>query len=169
MFRATTYTLSASPCNISSAVLRTSLTALFCSAVLFAQAGDALAVAKAEKASTREAKKVVTNVTVDGPKIKCHQWGYMVVELKVTKTETTGSNGKPVVSIHINSVVWPTFPNHTPRSIYINQQALPLLQEETLQLQAASGKKMENISGASNTTVSWVASLQGALAKAETP
>ena len=93
----------------------------------------------------------------------------MVVELKVTKTETTAANGKPVVSIHINSVGWPTFPNHTPRSIYINQQALPLLQAETLQLQAASGKKIVNISGASNTTVSWVASLQGALLKAQTP
>jgi hypothetical protein len=168
MFRATTYTLSVSPCNIFPAVLRTSLTALFCSAVLFAQAGDALAVAKTEKAATREAKKVVTNVTVDGPKVKCHQWGYMVVELKVTKTETTTA-GKPVVKIHINSVSWPTFPNHTPRSIYINQQALPLLQQETLQLQATSGTKIVNISGASNTTVSWKASLQGALSKAETP
>jgi hypothetical protein len=168
MSRTTTYTSSDSPCKLYSAVLRTSLTALFCSAVLFAQAGDALAVAKADKASTREAKKVVTNVTVDGPKIKCHQWGYMVVELKVTKTETT-TGGKPVVKIHINSVSWPTFPNHTPRSIYINQQALPLLQAETLQLQATSGTKMVNISGASNTTVSWVASLQGALTKAETP
>src|SRR5579871_6880424 len=158
MFRATTYTSNGSPCNIFSAVLRPSLTALFCCAVLFAQAGDALAAAKAEKAPTREAKKVVTNVTVDGPKIKCHQWGYMVVELKVTKTEVTGSNGKPTVTIHINSVSWPVFPNHTPRSIYINQQALPLLQAETLQLQAASGTKLVNISGASNTTVSWKAS-----------
>jgi hypothetical protein len=151
MFRGTTYTLSALPCNISSAVLRTSLTALFCSAMLFAQAGAALAVAKTEKAATREAKKVVTNVTVEGPKVKCHQWGYMVVELKVTKTETTAASGKPVVSI------------------YINQQALPLLQAETLQLQASSGTKLITISGASNTTVSWKASLQGALAKALTP
>jgi hypothetical protein len=150
-------------------VLRASLTALFCSAVLFAQAGDALAVAKTEKAASREAKKVVTNVTVDGPKVKCHQWGYMVVELKVTKTETTAANGKSVVKIHIDSVSWPTFPNHTPRSIYINQQALPLLQAETLQLQASSGSKIITISGASNTTVSWKASLQGALTKAETP
>jgi hypothetical protein len=137
--------------------------------VLFAQVGDALAVAKTEKAATREAKKVVTNVTVDGPKIKCHQWGYMVVELKVTKTETTAAGGKPVVKIHIDSVSWPGFPNHTPRSIYINQQALPLLQAETLQLQAAYGAKLVNISGASNTTVSWRASLQGALLKAQTP
>jgi len=149
-------------------VLRPSLTALFCSAVLFAQAGDALAVAKAESHATREAKKVVTNVTVDGPKVKCHQWGYMELELKVTKTETTAGS-KPVVKIHINSVSWPVFPNHTPRSIYINQQALPLLQAETLQLQAASGAKLVNISGASNTTVSWRASLQGALLKALTP
>ena len=37
---------------------------------------------------------------------------------------------------------------------------------ETLQFQASAGTKLENISGASNTTVSWKASLQGALAKA---
>jgi hypothetical protein len=150
-------------------VLRPSLTALFCSAVLFAQAGDALALAKTEKATTREAKKVVTNITVTGPSVKAHQWGFMEVQLKVTKTETTGAGGKPVVTIHINSVSWPIFPNHTTRSIYINQQALPLLQGETLQLQAASGSKLVNIAGATHTTVAWRTSLQAALAKAETP
>jgi hypothetical protein len=149
-------------------VLRPSLTAVFCSAVLFAQAGDALALAKTEKAATREAKKVVTNITVTGPSVKAHQWGFMEVQLKVTKTETT-VGGKPQVTIHINSVSWPIFPNHTTRSIYINQQALPLLQGETLQLQAASGAKLVNIAGATHTTVAWRTSLQAALAKAETP
>ena len=36
-------------------------------------------------------------------------------------------------------------------------------------LQASAGTKLENISGATHTTVSWRASLQAALAKAETP
>ena len=93
----------------------------------------------------------------------------MVVQLKVVKTEITSASGKPTVSIKITSVSWPTYPDHTPKSKYINAQALPLLQGETLQLQACAGAKLENISGASNTTVSWRASLQAALAKALTP
>ncbi len=131
--------------------------------------GNALAAARSTKAGTSIKKKVVTTETVTGPSIKCHQWGFMVVQLKVVKTEITSASGKPSVSIKITGISWPTYPDHTPKSKYINAQALPLLQGETLQLQASSGTKLENISGASNTTVSWKASLQGALAKALTP
>ncbi len=131
--------------------------------------GNALAAARSTKAGTSIKKKVVTTETVTGPSIKCHQWGFMVVQLKVVKTEITSASGKPSVSIKITAVSWPTFPDHTPKSKYINAQALPLLQGETLQFQAAAGTKLENISGASNTTVSWKASLQGALAKALAP
>jgi hypothetical protein len=150
-------------------VLRPFLCAIFCCAVLLSQAGDALAFARSASSGTREAKKVVTNVTVNGPPVKCHQWGFMEVQLNVTKTETTGAAGKPTVSIKINSVSWPVFPNHTSRSIYINQQALPLLQGETMQLQATAGTKLINISGASQTTTAWKTSLQAALLKSETP
>jgi uncharacterized protein with FMN-binding domain len=168
MFRATTFTLSGSPCNLVFAVLRKSLTLTFCSAVLFSMVGNAYAVSQTAKAGTSIKKKVVTTETVSGPSVKCHQWGFMVVQLKVVKTVVTGA-GKPKVSIKITSVSWPTYPDHTPKSKYINAQALPLLQTETLQLQASSGRKLENISGATNTTVSWRQSLQAALAKALTP
>ena len=97
------------------------------------------------------------------------QWGFLELQLNVTRTETTGAGGKPAVAIKINNVTWPVFPNHTSRSIYINQQALPLLQGETMQLQASAGTKLINISGASQTSVSWRASLQAALLEAETP
>ena len=74
------------------------------------------------------------------------------------------------MSIKINSVSWPIYPDHTPKSKYINAQALPLLQGETLQLQASPATKLENISGRDATRrVAWRASLQAALAKAETP
>jgi hypothetical protein len=149
-------------------VLRKSLTTAFCVAVLFTQSGSAFALVRAAKSNTTAKKKVVTNIVVNGPVVKCHEWGFMEVQLKVTKTETT-VNGKPSVSIKINSVSWPIYPTHTPRSIYINAQALPLLQGETLQLQASAGSKLINISGATHTTVSWRQSLQAALAKAETP
>jgi uncharacterized protein with FMN-binding domain len=150
-------------------VLRKSLTVAFCSAVLFSMVGNAYAVSRSAKAGTAIKKKVVTSETVTGPSVKCHQWGFMIVQLKVVKTVVTAGSGKPKVSIKITSVGWPTYPDHTPKSKYINAQALPLLQTETLQLQASSGTKLENISGATNTTVSWRQSLQAALAKALTP
>jgi hypothetical protein len=160
-------------------VPRKTLTAAFCVAVLSTQTGSAFALARADKSSTTIKKKVVTNVTVSGPIVKCGphnsltsltngQWGFMQVQLQVTKTVTT-ANGKPSVSIKINKVSWPVSPTHTSRSIYINAQALPLLQGETLQLQASSAAKLVNISGATHSTVSFRASLQAALAKAETP
>ena len=57
--------------------------------------------------------------------------------------------GKPTVSIKITSVGWPVYPDHTPKSKYINAQALPLLQFETLKLQAIRpATDMPVISGA---------------------
>jgi uncharacterized protein with FMN-binding domain len=164
MFRAGAYTSSVSPCRIGVAVLRKALMTLFCASALFVQTGNAFALARSAKAPTTTKKKVVTTVTVTGPTVKCHAWGFMIVQLKVIKTVV----GKKV-SIKITGVSWPTYPDHTPKSKYINAQALPLLQGEVLQLQASSGTKLENISGATNTTVAWRTSLQAALLKAETP
>jgi len=80
-----------------------------------------------------------------------------------------GSGPSAKVSIKILAVTWPIYPDHTPKSVYINNQALPLLQGETIQLGAASGTKLQNISGATHTSVAWQASLQAALALAEKP
>jgi hypothetical protein len=150
-------------------VLRKSLIAVSCSALLLVWAGNAFALVRSAKAPTTIKKKVVSNITVTGPNVKCHQWGYMQLQLKVVKTEVTTASGKPQVTIKITAVSWPIYPDHTPKSKYINAQALPLLQQETMQLQASSGTKLINISGATHTTVSWRESLQGALAKALTP
>jgi hypothetical protein len=130
--------------------------------------GNAAALPRTAKTPTTAKKKVVSNLTVLGSVEKCHQWGPLQVRLKVIKTEITGA-GKPKVSIKITSADWAIYPDHTPKSVYINAQALPLLQTETLQLQANAGKKLENISGATHTTVSWRDSLQVALAKALKP
>ena len=150
-------------------MLRKTLTTVFCSAVLLALAGNAFALVQTAKTPTVAKKKVVSNITVTGPNVKCHQWGFMTVQLHVTKTVVTPTGGKPVVTIKITGVSWPVYPDHTPKSKYINAQALPLLQQETMALQASAGTKLQNISGATHTTVSWRISLQAALAKAETP
>jgi uncharacterized protein with FMN-binding domain len=156
-------------------VLRKSLTLSSCALALFVQTGNAWPVARAHKAPTApkkkavKAQKVVRAVTITGPSVKCHQWGFMQVQLKVVKTVKTLRNGKKTVAIKITKVSWPIYPDHTPKSVYINDQALPLLQQETLQLQASAGTKLENIAGATHTTVSWRQSLQKALAQAKKP
>jgi hypothetical protein len=132
-------------------------------------AGNAFALVRSAKAPSTMKKKVVTTETVTGPVVKCHQWGFMQVRLTVIKTEVTNGSGKPQVSIKITAVDWPVYPTHTPKSRYINAQALPLLQGEVMQLQASSGTKLVNIAGATHTTVSWRESLQAALAQALKP
>ncbi|MBV8257473.1 MAG: FMN-binding protein, partial [Actinobacteria bacterium] len=60
----------------------------------------------------------------------------------------------------------PVFPNHTDRSIFINQQALPLLESETLAANySLNGIQM--ISGATYTSQGFLQSLQSALLKAQ--
>jgi hypothetical protein len=104
-----------------------------CSAVLYAWTGLAFALVRTAKAPTAAKKKVVSNVAVTGPSVKCHQWGFVQVQLKLMKTEVTSASVKPQVSIKITAVSWPVYPTHTPKSVYINAQALPFLQQETLQ------------------------------------
>lgn len=157
-------------------MIRKAVTYFCCLAALATPVSNAFALARAAgRATSKIAKKTVpqetTTVTkevVDGPIVKCHHWGYMEVQLAVIKTVKTDGS-KKTVSIRITKVSWPVFPNHTPRSIQINIQALPLLQQETMQFQAQAANDLINISGASNTTVSWLTSLQAALTKAETP
>lgn len=136
-------------------MLRKSLTTIFVVAALTGPAANALAATRT--ASRSDVKKITTDLTVDGPVVKCHQWGYMEVQLKVAKT-VAGSK----TTFKILAVNWPIFPNHTPRSFEINTQAIPLLQQEVLQLQMSAVSELQNISGASNTTVSWTYSLEGA-------
>src|SRR5262245_61822703 len=98
MCREITYTSSGSPCKLESAVLQKSLIAVFCSVVLFAWTGEAFALVHSAKAPTTTKKKVVSNITVTGPTVKCHQWGFLELQLKVQKTVVTSATGKPKVS-----------------------------------------------------------------------
>jgi hypothetical protein len=123
----------------------------------------------------RAANKAVTQTeTVNGSVVGCgpvtgyppgfssHEFGFLQVQLKVSRTIANGR-----VKFKILAVSWPVFPNQTPRSIYINEQALPLLQHEVLQLQPTSGDQLQNITGASGTTAASRISLQAALLQIE--
>lgn len=133
------------------------------SAALILPFGNAVAVAAAPKAKAK--KKIITlTKTVDGAQGNAGQWGTVQVTLIVKKTTTTLGKRKSVAR-KITDVKVPVFPNHTSRSIYINQQALPLLVQEVLQ--AGIGmKNLQLISGATATSYAFADSLQAALVAA---
>ena len=72
---------------------------------------------------------------------------------------------KKKVARKITKVVVPVYPNHTDRSVFINQQALPILIQEELSAQFKSNIQM--ISGATATSYAFAQSLQSALLAAK--
>jgi uncharacterized protein with FMN-binding domain len=128
----------------------------------------AVPVANAAAAATRSTqaklipkKKVVTlTKTVAGPAAQADRWGNLQVTVVVKKTTTTIGT-KKTVARKITSVTVPVYPNHTNRSVFINQQALPMLEREALTAQFTGGINM--ISGASDSSNAFAQSFQGAL------
>ena len=76
------------------------------------------------------------------------------------KTTTTVGTKKTIVRKVVRIDI-PQYPDHTDRSVYINQQALPYLMQETLKAQSAN---IQMVSGASYSSQAYIQSLQGALA-----
>ena len=111
-------------------------------------------------------KHVVTTIkTLQGVQGQADRWGYVQVTLIVKKTTTTVGK-KTTVSRKITSVKVPVYPNHTNRSVYINQQAIPLLVQETLQHQFDINS-IDVISGATATSYGFGQSLQAAFLAAK--
>lgn len=111
-------------------------------------------------------KKVVTvSKTIQGAEGSAGRWGYLRVTLIVKKTTTTVGT-KKTVTRKITKVAVPEYPNHTDRSVYINQQALPLLVQETLQHQFDINS-INVISGATDSSYAFGQSLQAALIAAK--
>lgn len=98
--------------------------------------------------------KAVTK-TVVGTTVICKKWGSIQVQLKVSQTVVAGK-----VRFKILDVSWPIWPQHTVRSVFINEKALPLLEQQVIQLQSG---RLETISGATDITVAFKQSLQAAL------
>jgi uncharacterized protein with FMN-binding domain len=136
------------------------LVVLACWLVLAVPAGSAWATVwqKATKQRPATVTKLIKGIRVPCPMTAdshatTGKWGPLQIELKISKVP--GSK-----KFKILAVTWPIWPQHTSRSIFINEKALPLLQQQVLQLQSA---KVETISGATNVSVSFVKSLQAAL------
>jgi uncharacterized protein with FMN-binding domain len=103
--------------------------------------------------------KVVVTRKVTGLSYSAAEWGYVQVTLTVRKTTTTVGT-KRTITRRIIKVGVPVYPNHTDRSVYINQTALPYLIQETLRAQSAN---IQMISGASDSSQAYIQSLQAAL------
>lgn len=132
--------------------MRKTLVLLFCVA--------SLAVPVANAAARIRAATVTKTVT--SPVVDVSRWGQLEVMIKVQLTTKT-VKGKKTKSWHVTDVKFPLYPQHTDRSAFISQQALPLLRTELIQL---TGTSIQLISGATDTSYAFVDAVSAALKKA---
>lgn len=122
------------------------------------------ALAATPKAAPK--KKVVNKwKSFTGTPGSADRWGDVQVTIVVKKTTTTNlTTKKTTTRRRITGVKVPVYPNHTGRSIFINEQALPYLIQETIQAQSTA---IDIISGATFTSQGFDESLQSAILKAK--
>jgi uncharacterized protein with FMN-binding domain len=123
----------------------------------------ALPVADAWATTKPTPKKKVVTRKFSGSVMSVDRWGTLQVTIVVRKTTvTTGTHKK--VTRKITSLAVPVYPNHTDRSVFINQTALPMLRAEALSAQSAN---IDLVSGATDSSDAFVQSLQAAILKAK--
>jgi uncharacterized protein with FMN-binding domain len=116
----------------------------------------------ATKKTTPKVKVVTATKSFTGPAGEAGRWGEIQVTIVVKKTTTTNlKTKKKTVVRKITSATVPVYPNHTDRSVFINQQALPLLIQETVRASFSSSVNL--ISGATDTSEAYLQSLQAAV------
>jgi uncharacterized protein with FMN-binding domain len=111
-------------------------------------------------AATTTVKKTVWK-RISGPLAQADRWGDVQVTIVVKKT-TTGSK----VTRKITGITVPVYPDHTGRSEFISQNALPILVSEALQAQMHPAN-VQLVSGATYTSEAFEQSLQAAALKAK--
>jgi uncharacterized protein with FMN-binding domain len=130
--------------------------------ILLTVAALALPIVDATAATKAKAKKIVVSKQFAGTVASVDRWGSLQVTIVVRKT-TTITGTKKKVTRRLTAVSVPTYPNHTDRSVFINQNALPILKAEALKAQSAS---INMVSGATDTSNGFGQSLQSAIVKA---
>src|SRR3569833_1490996 len=111
-------------------------------------------------------KKVVTKTAkVSGELGSAGRWGDVQVTLTIKKTTTTVGK-KKTVTRKVTNVTVPVYPNRTDRSVFISENALPMLIQEELTAQF-NLNSMQLISRATDTSAAFMQSLQSALLKAK--
>jgi uncharacterized protein with FMN-binding domain len=145
--------------------MRRALTAAVTAAALASPVANAAAIARKKPIHAKAKKRVITvKKRVTGIQGDAGRWGTVEVTLVIKKVTTIVGKHK-TVKRRIVGVGVPIYPDHTDRSIFINQQALPLLRQEVLQAQFDLNINM--ISGATNTSYAFMQSLQAALLKGQ--
>ena len=122
----------------------------------------ALPIVDATAATKAKAKKIVVTKRFAGSVASVSRWGSLQVTIVVRKT-TTITGTKKKVTRRMTAVTVPTYPNHTDRSVFINQNALPILKAEALRAQSAN---INMVSGATDSSNGFEQSLQSAMVKA---
>ena len=131
--------------------------------ILLTVAALVLPIVDASAATLATTRKIVVTKRFAGSIASVDRWGSLQVTIVVRKTTTiTGSKKK--VTRRITAVSVPTYPNHTDRSVFINQNALPTLKAESLRAQSAN---INLVSGATDSRYGFAQSLQAAILKAK--
>ena len=131
--------------------------------ILLTVAALALPIVDATAATRAATKKIVVSKRFTGSLASVQQWGSLQVTIVVRKT-TTITGTKKKVTRRLTAVSVPNYPNHTNRSVYINQTALPILKAEALRAQSAN---VNMVSGATDSSDAFAQSLQSAILKAK--
>jgi uncharacterized protein with FMN-binding domain len=140
--------------------MRKSVTVVLSVLALALPSVDAWAAAQQSVVKTVQKKKVsVATKSFKGSAAQVDRWGELQVTIVVKKTTTTVGKKKTVVR-KMTAVNVPVYPNHTDRSVFINQQALPMLVQEALQAQST---RINLVSGATDTSYGFAQSLQAAI------
>jgi uncharacterized protein with FMN-binding domain len=143
--------------------MRRATAAVFAVAALVLPSANAWATATAK--ATPKKKVVTATKSFTGAAGSADRWGDVQVTIVVKKTTTTNlATKKKTVKRKITAVKVPVYPDHTDRSIFINQQALPYLIQETMQAQSSA---IDIVSGATDTSIAFQQSLQSAILKAK--
>jgi uncharacterized protein with FMN-binding domain len=122
---------------------------------------NAVAATRAYVATGVTPKKTVITRKFTGPAAEADRWGTVQTNVTIRKTTIVKNGVKKVTRTLID--IGGSFSYHTDRSLYIMQQALPLLRQAALQSKSAN---VDIISGATYTSEAFVHSLQEALVKA---
>jgi uncharacterized protein with FMN-binding domain len=140
--------------------MRKSILVVLSTLALVVPSVNAWAAARQTVSKTAVKKKVVVATkSFTGTAAQADRWGSVEVTIVVKKTTTTVGT-KKTVTRKITKATVPVYPNHTDRSVYINQQAIPYLVQETLKAQSS---KIYAVSGATDTSYAFAQSLQAAI------
>lgn len=143
--------------------MRRAITAVLSALTLAVPVANGVAATRSTAASTATTKKKVVTKKVVGTAVPADRWGTVQVTLVVRKT-TTATGAKTKVTRRIVGLT-ATYPDHTDRSVFINEQAIPYLRQEVLKAQFSTNISL--ISGATDTSYAFVESLQSALIQAK--